>query len=148
MVSFLGTHTALRANFMNQAASIMQSLRNLARLDAELRNLSAGTPDYQEHKNRVALLRAPLPTSILVHYDQRIARGKPGIAPVQGGVCGSCHLSLPSGRLADLRSKPQEVNVCDHCGAFIYLAEVESAPAGNASRQTPARRGLKTRGTR
>jgi predicted nucleic acid-binding Zn-ribbon protein len=133
---------------MNQAASIMQSLRNLARLDAELRDLSEGTPDYQEHKNRVALLRAPLPTSILVHYDNRIARGKPGIAPVQGGVCGSCHLSLPSGRLADLRSKPQEVNVCDNCGVFIFLAEDESAPASDVSRPAPTRRGLKTRGAR
>jgi len=138
----------LEQNFMNQAATIMQSLRNLARLDAELRNLSEGTPDYEEHKNRVALLRAPLPTSILVHYDQRIARGKLGIAPVHGAICGSCHLSLPSGRLADLRRKPQEVNVCDHCGVFIYSAESESEPASDAPRPASTRRGLKTRSAR
>jgi hypothetical protein len=29
--------------------------------------------------------------------------------------------------VADLRRKPAELNVCDNCGAFIYLHEDESA---------------------
>jgi hypothetical protein len=112
---------------MNQAANILQSLRKLAQFDTELRKLSRNTQRYQEMLDKIESQRAPLPTSILVHYDRRTARGKLAIAPVRRGVCGACHLSIPSGRLAELRRKPGELNVCDHCGAFIYLTEDESA---------------------
>ena len=132
---------------MNQAASITQSLRDLARLEAELRKLSERAPEYEEYKRKVELLRAPLPTSILVHYDKRIARGKLGIAPIRGGVCGACYLALPSGRLADLRRNPRELNVCDHCGAFIYVADEESALSNPSSEPAAAKRGLKTKRT-
>jgi predicted nucleic acid-binding Zn-ribbon protein len=112
---------------MNQAANILQSLRKLAQLDTELCKLSRDTQRYQEILDKIESQRAPLPTSILVHYDRRKARGKLAIAPVLRGVCGACHLSIPIGRVADLRRKPAELNVCDNCGAFIYLSEDESA---------------------
>ena len=110
----------------------MQSLRDLAWLGADLRKLAEGTPEYEEHKKKIACVREPLPTSILAHYDKRLAQGKLGVAPVHRGVCGSCYLTLPSGRLADLRRKPRDLNVCDHCGAFIYLAESEREAIGSS----------------
>src|SRR5258708_20019534 len=113
---------------MNQAADILKRLRKLAQFDAELRKLSNETEEYEEIRGKIESLRAPLPTSILGHYDGRKARGKLGIAPVRQGVCGACHLSIPSGRLSDLRRKPGELNVCDNCGVFIYLNEEGSAP--------------------
>ena len=79
---------------MNQAANIFQSLRELAQFDEELRGLCRDTPEYQEVQDKIETLRAPLPTSILSHYDGRKARGKLAIAPVHGGVCGACHLSI------------------------------------------------------
>jgi len=126
---------------MSQAANILQSLRKLAQFDTELRKLPRDTQQYQELLDKIESQRAPLPTSILVHYDQRTARGKLAIAPVRGGVCGACHLSIPSGRMADLRRKPSELNVCDNCGAFIYLSEGESAPPSKTvSDDRPAKR--------
>jgi predicted nucleic acid-binding Zn-ribbon protein len=110
---------------MNQATSILQSLRKLAEFDAELGRLSSETEEHQEIQDKIKSLRAPLPTSILSHYDRRRTCGKLSIAPVRGGVCGACHLSIPSGRLADLRRKPKELNVCDNCRVFIYLPEDE-----------------------
>jgi predicted nucleic acid-binding Zn-ribbon protein len=130
---------------MNQAASITQSLRDLARLEAEARKLSESAPEYTECKKKIRQIRAPLPTSILLHYDQRVARGKLGIAAVSGGVCGACYLGLPSGRLADLRRNPKELNVCDHCGAFIYMPEDKPAPANETPSPTPARKAPKTK---
>jgi predicted nucleic acid-binding Zn-ribbon protein len=130
---------------MNQAAGIAQSLRDLARLEAELRKVSETAPEYEECKKKMNLLRAPLPTSILVHYDKRVAQGKLGIAAVSRGVCGACYLGLPSGRLSDLRRNPQELNVCDHCGAFIYLAEDRPVASSQTTVPTPARKGLKTK---
>src|SRR6516162_10509177 len=99
---------------MNQAANILQSLRKLTQFDTELCKLSRDTEQYQEMLDKIESQRAPLPTAILGHYDRRKARGKLAIAPVLRGVCGACHLSIPSGRVADLRRKPVELNVCDH----------------------------------
>ncbi len=129
---------------MNQAADILKRLRKLAQFDAELRKLSNETEEYEEMRDKIESLRAPLPTSILGHYDGRKARGKLAIAPVRGGVCGACHLSIPSGRLSDLRRKPGELNVCDNCGVFIFLTEDESArPSVSTSDRAPVQKPLK-----
>ena len=129
---------------MNQAADILKRLRKLAQFDAELRKLAADTQEYGEIRDKIESLRAPLPTSILGHYDGRKARGKLAIAPVRGGVCGACHLSIPSGRLSDLRRKPGELNVCDNCGVFIFLTEDESAPPSvSTSDRAPVQKTLK-----
>src|SRR6516162_10755669 len=133
---------------MNQVANILQSLRKLAQLDTELCKLSRDTQRYQEVLDKIESQRAPLPTSILGHYDRRKARGKLAIAPVIRGVCGACHLSIPSGRVADVRRKPAELNVCDNCGAFIYLLEEESASRSkSASDLTAVQRTFETKRT-
>lgn len=133
---------------MNQAANILQSLRKLAQFDAELRKRSSDTEEYREIQHNIESLRAPLPTAILGHYDGRKARGKLGIAPLHRGVCGACHLSIPSGRLAELRRKPPELNVCDNCGVFIYLTEDELAPpSASASNRIPVQKTLKANRT-
>ena len=86
-------------------------MRELAQFDEELRGLCKDTPEYQEVQDKIETLRAPLPTSILSHYDGRKARGKLAITPVRGGICGACHLSITSGRPEDLRRKLRELNV-------------------------------------
>ena len=129
---------------MNQAADILKRLRKLAEFDAELQKLSNETEEYEEMRDKIQSLRAPLPTSILGHYDGRKARGKLAIAPVRGGVCGACHLSIPSGRLSDLRRKPGELNLCDNCGVFIFLTEDESAPSSvSTTDRAPVQKTLK-----
>jgi predicted nucleic acid-binding Zn-ribbon protein len=130
---------------MNQASSITRSLVDLARLETELRKLSENAPEYEKCKTRIKQIRAPLPTSILLHYDKRVARGKLGIAAVIGAVCGACYLGLPSGRLADLRRNPKELSVCDHCGAFIYLPEDKPALSSNTHSQTQTQKAPKTK---
>jgi uncharacterized protein len=133
---------------MNQAANILQRLRKLAQFDTELRKLSRDTQRYQEMLDKIESQRAPLPTSILVHYDRPTARGKLAIAPVRRGVCGACHLSIPSGRLAELRCQPGELNVCDHYGAFIYLTEDESAARSkSASDHTAVKKAVEAKRT-
>jgi predicted nucleic acid-binding Zn-ribbon protein len=112
---------------MNRAETILQSLRDLVRLEAELRMLKAGSTEHRQIQAQIDSLRAPLPTSILGHHDRSKARGKLSIAEVRHGVCGACHLALPHARLFEVVSKPTELNVCDNCGAFIYLADDERA---------------------
>ncbi len=133
---------------MNKATNILQTLRKLAQFDAELQKLSVDTQKYQEIQNNIESLRAPLPTAILDHYDGRKAHGKLGIAPVRRGVCGACHLSIPSGRLADLRRKPEELSVCDNCGVFVYWTEGELAPPSAAALNgIPVRKARKAKHT-
>ena len=110
---------------MNRAETILQSLRDLIWFEAQLRKVEADSKEHRDIETRIDALRAPLPTSILVHHDRRKARGKLTVAPVRRGVCGACHLGLPHARLFELVAKPTELNVCDNCGAFIYLAEDE-----------------------
>jgi len=50
--------------------------------------------------------------------------------------------------LAELRRKPGELNVCDICGAFIYLTEDEAAaPRKSVSDDGPAKRTLEVKRT-
>lgn len=108
---------------MNHAQQIIPRLRrlnDLERTQSLLRKNSAPTATLA---TEIDSLRALLPTSILHHHDSRKARGKTSLAPVSSGVCGACHLAIPRGRLADLQRITDALNVCDHCGVFIYLAE-------------------------
>jgi predicted nucleic acid-binding Zn-ribbon protein len=133
---------------MKRTAKILESLRKLSQLDEALRRLSSETREYLKMQGKIEALRSPLPTSILSHYDKRKARGKLAVAPVHRGVCGACHLSIPSGHLSDLRRNPHELNVCDNCGAFIYLAESESAEDSDSRlKPTAVRKTLPTRRT-
>jgi predicted nucleic acid-binding Zn-ribbon protein len=112
---------------MNKAETILHNLRDLIRLEAELRTVKADSEEHRKIQTRIDALRAPLPTSILSHHDRCRTRGRLSIAPVRHGVCGACHLGLPRARLFELISKPTELNVCDNCGVFIYLADDEHA---------------------
>src|SRR5258708_20680722 len=94
---------------MNQAADILKRLRKLAQFDPELRKLSNETEEYKEMRDKIESLRAPLPTSILGHYDARKPRAKLAIAPVHRGFCGPCHLSFRGAGRSDLPGKPGEL---------------------------------------
>jgi hypothetical protein len=103
-----------------QSKNIATWLRELSGLDAGRAKPVRGTTAA-----RVNSLRELIPTSILLHYDRLKARGKRSVAPVKRGVCGSCHLAVPSGSLANLRRTTGTLNVCVNCGAFVYFDEEE-----------------------
>lgn len=82
-----------------------------------------------ERKFEIERLRRILPASILGHHDRMLQRGKASIAAVRDGVCSACHLRLPKGHLARLRSA-RDLEVCDNCGTFICLpAEFGEQPS-------------------
>jgi predicted nucleic acid-binding Zn-ribbon protein len=127
---------------MNTEETILPNLRRLAELEAARARLER-RPATESLATEVEAVRAVLPTSILRHYEARRARGKLAVAPVTHGVCSACHLSIPRGRMLDLQRNPEGLNVCDHCGVFVYLpADAIEQPAGEAphSFAKPARR--------
>lgn len=104
---------------MPTPAKITLSLRRLYALESEKGQLAGALTAFEKRIEK-ARLRSILPASILAHHDRMMQRGKPSIAPVKNGICSACHLSLPSGHLARLQST-QDLEVCDHCGTFLYL---------------------------
>src|SRR5260370_1034556 len=115
--------------FGNQSKKIGRWLRELS--DLEL-NRRSGTPETGNGAiaERINVLRELIPTSMLRHYDHLKSRGKRSVAPITRGVCGSCHLAFPTGALANLRRTSETLNVCIHCGAFVYLDEQDADRQG------------------
>lgn len=116
---------------MNQAQNIIPRLRRLADLEAAQRQVKKDGAVGASLTAEIESVRAVLPTAILSHHDGRRARSKVSVAPVTRGICGACHLAIPRGRLAELRRLSGEVNVCDNCGVFIYLADDDESVAAN-----------------
>ena len=137
---------------------IVESLLEIQRIELAAQRL---TPEQQTEAQQ---RRAKVPTGILESFDRWVGRGKKAVAIVRNGVCGECHLRLPSGTLAGL-AYTTELHNCNNCGRFLFLPEdeplglngpgTESArrprqrgaaskavpPAGDAARETLHRRG-------
>jgi predicted nucleic acid-binding Zn-ribbon protein len=129
---------------MNQALNIIPRLRRLAELEAANRGIriKRDRASSASLAAEIESVRATLPTSILNHHDARRARGKVSVAPVTRGICRACHIAIPRSRLAELRRVVDELNVCDHCGVFIYLGE-EDPPVVKAGPRRAATRSPK-----
>jgi len=111
--------------FGNQSKKIARWLRELSDLDLNSRSRTPETGNGASAE-RINVLRGLIPTSMLQHYDHLKSRGKRSVAPITRGVCGSCHLAFPTGVLANLRRTSETLNLCIHCGAFIYLDEQDA----------------------
>ena len=73
----------------------------------------------------ILAVRQLLPTSILIYYDQRRSRDRIAIASVQRGICGGCHIAMSRGGAAELRRSDRALQICESCGAYVYLADSE-----------------------
>ncbi len=99
-------------------------MRNLIKLQAL---------DFSEIKDKntetaTAELRGKIPPQILGHYDRLVVRGKKGVALIRNQVCTGCHMFLPVAVVATLK-RGEDIQLCDSCGRYLYLAEEENAPA-------------------
>jgi predicted nucleic acid-binding Zn-ribbon protein len=69
---------------------------------------------------RVKEIRKKIPKVILDHFECIRLDGRKPIAPVDYAVCTACNFKMPKARaLAAHRSG--EIDICDNCGAFIYV---------------------------
>jgi len=102
-----------------------------------VKDLSSG-----EKNLAIAHFREILPTSLLGHHDSRIARGKRSLAAVKNGVCGGCHLALPSGHRTR-KASGDLLDVCDNCGIFLEWPAARS-PEADLSEKSNTKRGLES----
>ena len=68
-----------------------------------------------------AAAAAGLPAALLQQYDRLRERlGGVGAAPLVGGSCGGCHLSLPATELDRIKKLPPDAVVhCEQCGRIL-----------------------------
>ena len=69
-------------------------------------------------------LRSEVPSSRLGHFQRQISRGRRAVAVVRNGVCGECHMRLPTGAAASLVSADDLV-LCETCSCYLMLAPDE-----------------------
>jgi predicted nucleic acid-binding Zn-ribbon protein len=94
-----------------------------------------------EKEDRVAELRVRIPSPILGHYDRMRVRGKKGVRAVRNQICLGCHMQVTRATVINLMHG-EDIQVCESCGAYLYLPspeEAEAAPAP-APEAKPARK--------
>lgn len=73
---------------------------------------------------RVRQLRAEVPVALLSHFDRMLAGGKRAVALSRHGVCGECHMRLPSGVAATLAGT-EDLVLCETCHCYLMPAPEE-----------------------
>ncbi len=86
-----------------------------AEIDAELKT--------EEAERAEAAAR--LPTDLVERYERLRSRlDGIGAAPLVGGRCGGCHLSLPATEIDRIRREPPDALItCDQCGRILVRPE-------------------------
>lgn len=87
--------------------------REGARCRDELADLAA--------RRRRAVPAAPA-QALKKYEDLRPRKGNLAIVLSSGGICEGCHVSLAIDLMRDLKRSDQ-IQVCDHCGRILHLAE-------------------------
>ena len=131
---------------MENVETILEGLLELVRLEVQLGKTGKEAGERRQVEDAINSVRAKVPEPILGHFDRQKSKGKLGIAPVRGGVCGACHLKMPLGHVAELRHKQGDLALCDNCGTYIYLPPDEmvvSLPSISPARSGRAREPLK-----
>jgi predicted nucleic acid-binding Zn-ribbon protein len=76
-------------------------------------------PPTTEEEARSAELSGGVPKPILDHFDRLLAQGKKGVATVQHGCCGECHVKICSGSMAAL-AHGTDIQICGNCGRYLF----------------------------
>jgi len=106
---------------------LLDQLRALNESARALKRPGLGAPERATAEARVATLRANLPTALLSQHDRLVRAGHESVAAISGSCCGSCHMKVPVGLLAEL-NQPGRIAVCPHCGVFLFKPTAAPAP--------------------
>ncbi len=61
-----------------------------------------------------------VPADMLSRYERILARRDRALVPVEGGICGGCHMKLPPSVSQNIL-KQEDMVSCDHCGRLLYI---------------------------
>jgi predicted nucleic acid-binding Zn-ribbon protein len=103
-------------------------IQNLLKLQA----IEFGEVTGKNVESQATQLRAQIPAPILGHYDRLRARDKKGVALIRNQVCTACHMHVPIGQITVIM-RGEDVQLCESCGRYLYLAEEGSEPVVEAA---------------
>jgi predicted nucleic acid-binding Zn-ribbon protein len=91
---------------------------DVAELDVRLKALEAEIASLEPGR---AAVRDDVPKEMLARYERILQRRDRAVVPVEGGICGGCHMKLPPSVNQNIL-KQEALVACDHCGRLLYLA--------------------------
>jgi predicted nucleic acid-binding Zn-ribbon protein len=98
-----------------------------ARVNEELLMLAERAKGLQKRLDELKVERAGLigdvPPETLEMYDRIFKKkGDSAVAPLQGDMCGGCHMKVVIGTLQSLK-QAEGITQCESCGRILYLEE-------------------------
>jgi hypothetical protein len=120
---FPGIETCYHQPCMN---SIIRDLVTLQQI------LRSGVTASSAAKAQAAQLEQTIPPALLAHFLRQLACDRRGVAVVQNGVCGACHIRVSSGTVDSL-NRGDDVLLCESCGCYLAPAPEE----GEAVEKSP-----------
>jgi len=63
---------------------------------------------------------AEVPDDMLSRYERILTRRDRALVPVEGGICGGCHMKLPPSVNQNIL-RQEDMVACDHCGRLLYI---------------------------
>lgn len=81
-------------------------------------NLKKQLAEYQSNRSELA---AAVEEDALARYERILRqRGDNAVVGIQHGVCGGCHMKLPTQVLVSCQAQA-DLNMCPHCGRVLYF---------------------------
>lgn len=89
---------------------------DVEQLDARIKKL---TTDVDALNAQRATVVTDVPSDFLTPYERVRKHKDPALVPLDHGVCGGCHMTLPPAIAHDTRRRTQLVT-CGYCGRLLY----------------------------
>jgi len=115
----------------------------------KLQDLEFGDATGKHIEAQIEELRKIVPQPFLGHYDRLRVREKKGVALIRNNVCTGCHMLQPIGKVM-IVMRDEDIQICDSCGRYLYMAVEVAAPAvvGSAPVEIPAAAAVEVKKTR
>ncbi|HUT98672.1 MAG TPA: C4-type zinc ribbon domain-containing protein [bacterium] len=115
-------------HLLHRLGHALEDLRNEGLSDDEIRAISMELEQIATGKDE---MKDKIKRDLLVHYQRFYQRHNlNAVSKMLGGVCQSCHVTVPSGRALLVR-RGETLEFCENCGAIlIYEEEKQAPPAG------------------
>ncbi len=91
---------------------------DVAELDKRVAGIEVEITTMEAKRGEVV---AEVPEEVLSRYERIFSRRDRALVPVEGGICGGCHMKLPPSVSQNILKQENMVS-CDHCGRLLYIA--------------------------
>jgi uncharacterized protein len=136
LLKVIGAMEQTRANIATNEAEVERLRAQVAAEEAEIATrvaeLAVEANRFEGERKQIA---GQLPRELLKRYDTVQKRRGIALAPVAGGSCQGCHMTLPP-QLNNILARLQSIETCPSCQRLLYRPELLE-PAAPSSDDAP-----------